>query len=233
MLGQRRHDGAMELLEEMAPNLTAVLRRDAWWMTWNSLLAWIPVALAFGLFRRDPRRPRSALWWVGVALFVLFLPNAPYVVTDLIHLGDDVRMVPGDWPVVTAVLPVYGVFIGSGFLAYYLSLDQLSRYLDRRGQGTWRGVVFVGIHALCAVGVYLGRHARLNSWEPVVEPHGTLERIVLTLSWRWAPLFVLATFVVTWAGHFVTKAVAEAVWLATSRMARTLLGHSVPAEGPS
>ena len=31
-----------------------------------------------------PERPwASPLWWGGVVLFVLFLPNAPYVLTDL------------------------------------------------------------------------------------------------------------------------------------------------------
>jgi uncharacterized membrane protein len=214
----------MRLLEHVAPNLTEVLRRDVWWMTWNSLLAWTPVALSLGLFRGDHRRNRSLLWWTGAALFVLFLPNAPYVVTDLIHLGDDVRLMPGDWPVVTAVLPVYAVFIGSGFVAYYLALAQVGRYLDRSGLGSWRGATTVGLHAVCAVGVYLGRHARLNSWEPVVEPHGTLDRVVLTLSWRWAPFFIGATFAVTWAGHFVTKSVAEAaqrsLWQAAAAILR-------------
>jgi uncharacterized membrane protein len=230
----------MGLLERRAPNLYAVLDRDAWWMTWNTLLAWIPVVLAVGLFRyRAPgaaggpgrtesredalRGERSLPWWCGVGLFVLFLPNAPYVVTDLIHLGDDVRMVPGSWPVVTAVLPVYAVFIGSGFLAYYLALAEMGRYMDRAGYAAWRGITVIGIHAICAVGVYLGRRARLNSWEPVVEPHGTLERIVLSLSWRGAPVFIAATFLVTWAGYFVTKAVVESAWSTGERTMRSVL----------
>jgi uncharacterized membrane protein len=203
----------MGLLEAMAPNLTKVVRHDLWWMTWNTLLAWIPVVLAFGLFRRRTSdHVRTPLWWTGAVLFLLFLPNAPYVVTDLVHLRDDVLLVGGSWPVITAVLPVYGVFIGSGFLAYYLALRELGLYLERIGLGTWQALTIGGVHALSAVGVYLGRHARLNSWEPVVEPHDTLQRVVLTLSWRWAPFFVVATFVVTLVGHFVTKAVIEAAW---------------------
>lgn len=220
----------MGLLEAMAPNLVKVVRDDLWWMTWNTLLAWAPVVLAFGLFRRRASdHVRTWLWWTGAALFLLFLPNAPYVVTDLVHLHDDVLLVGGRWPVITAVLPVYGVFIGSGFLAYYLALRELGLYLERIGLGTWRALTTGGVHGLCAVGVYLGRHARLNSWEPVVEPHDTLQRVVLTLSWRWAPFFVVATFVVTLVGHFVTKAVIEAAWQTVTAAFARLVPRPDPA----
>ncbi|CAI7979173.1 MULTISPECIES: DUF1361 domain-containing protein [unclassified Parafrankia] len=214
----------MGVLEVVAPSLTEVVRGNARWMMWNTLLAWAPVVLACGLFLggADRHPPRSPLWWAGLVLFALFLPNAPYVVTDLVHLRDDVLVAGGDGPVVTAVLPVYAVFIGSGFLAYYLSLAGLRRYLGRVGRAEWQGRVTVAAHALCAVGIFLGRWARLNSWEPVVDPHGTFERIVLQLSWSWAPILILATFLVVWIGHFVTRAVAGAAWDAALRGARLL-----------
>jgi uncharacterized membrane protein len=216
------HTGAMGLLELLAPNLVDVVRRDIWWMGWNTFLAWVPVALACILFHRktfreasgntsgNGFRKRSPFWWAGFLLFVLFLPNAPYVVTDLVHLRRDLMLAEHDGAAVTAVLPVYAVFIGSGFLAYYLALSGLRRYLVRAGLGEWQGRVTVAAHAVCAVGVFLGRWARLNSWEPVIDPDGTLERIVLHLTWSWAPILILVTFLVTWVGHFVTKAIAEA-----------------------
>ena len=68
----------------------------------------------------------------------------------------------------------------------------------------------MALHAVCAVGVVLGRVARLNSWEPMTEPIGTLERVVLTLSWRWAPVAVVATFVVIWGSTRCTRAAAQA-----------------------
>jgi uncharacterized membrane protein len=223
----------LDLLEEVAPNLTLVLRRDAWWMTWNLLLAWIPVGLAVLLFwNRGPGR-RSLGWWTGLALFVLFLPNAPYVMTDLVHLRHDVFAVKGDLAVVTVVVPVYGTFIAAGMLAYYLALRLLGDHLDRIGLGRWRASAFVAIHAVCAVGVFLGRVTRLNSWEPVVQPHDVLQRAVVGLTWQWAPFFVTATFVVTWAAHFATRAVAEAAWQTAVRLVRTLRSYDTPAPGPA
>lgn len=211
----------MGLLEQVAPNLIDVLRRDAWWMGWNTLLAWIPVVLAWVLFR-GRHLSRSPFWWAGLVLFVLFLPNAPYVVTDLVHLRRDIVLANHGGPVVTAILPVYAVFIGSGFLAYHLALGAALRHLSRIGLGAWRGRVTVAAHALCAIGVFLGRWARLNSWEPVVEPHATLERIVVHLTWTWAPVLIIGTFLVTWVCHFMTKAIAEASFSATLKTARRL-----------
>jgi uncharacterized membrane protein len=204
---------AMGLLEHVAPNLVDLLRRDFWWMGWNTLLAWIPVALAWALFRggnTERRVPRSPLWWAGLVLFVLFLPNAPYVVTDVVHIRNDVLLSDRGGPVMSAILPVYAAFIGSGFLAYYLALARARRHLAQIGLGEWQGRITVMAHALCALGVFLGRWARLNSWEPVVDPQGALERIVLHLTWSRAPILIAAVFLVTWMGHFLAKAIAEA-----------------------
>jgi uncharacterized membrane protein len=63
-----------------------------------------------------------------------------------------------------------------------------------------------------AVGIFLGRWSRLNSWEPVVNPRDAVERVLLALSWSDAPLLVAAVFVVTAVGHFVTRAVVETAW---------------------
>ncbi|MEV0296660.1 DUF1361 domain-containing protein [Nocardia sp. NPDC050710] len=220
----------MDVLDRVGPNLMDVVRRDFFWMTWNTILAWIPVGLALLVFRTRAARaatdvgisrrlPRSPLWWVGVALFVLFLPNAPYVVTDLVHLRYDIHFA-GNGPVVTTVLPVYLVFIGSGFLAYYLALAELRGYLERVGLGRWCTPVTMGLHLLCAVGVFLGRWVRLNSWEPVVQPVDTFERMLLALTWSWAPILIAAVFVATAVGHFVTRAVVEAALASAVRGVR-------------
>ncbi len=59
------------------------------WMVWNTILAVVPLVLALALFRSGCRR--SVGWWCGVVAFVAFLPNAPYVLSDVIHFFDDVR----------------------------------------------------------------------------------------------------------------------------------------------
>ncbi|MBF6065137.1 DUF1361 domain-containing protein [Nocardia terpenica] len=217
----------MDVVDTVAPSLLGLLHRDIFWMSWNTVLAWIPVVLALLVFRtgRDGQTlSRSPLRWAGAVLFVLFLPNAPYVVTDLVHLRWDIRVV-GDGPVVSTVLPLYAVLIASGFLAYHLALAELGRYLDATGRSPWKIPAILTCHLLCAVGIFLGRWARLNSWEPVVQPRGAIDRILLALTWEHTALAIAVLFVTTAVGHFMTKAIAEAT-VATTRRATLWLRPS-------
>ena len=67
------------------------------WMGWNLFLAIIPCVLSFILFaRRSPRRlSKNPIWWFGLAVFILFLPNAPYIITDIIHFVDNATTTGG------------------------------------------------------------------------------------------------------------------------------------------
>ena len=183
--------------------LAEVVFRNRFWMTWNLILATIPLALAVPVFRHQG--PRRAGWWLGLGLLVLFLPNAPYVVTDLVHLRGDVVDARTDMAVVGGVLPAYAAFVAAGFVIYALVLREAGGFLRSEGLGRWRPVMEPAVHLACAVSVLLGRVARLNSWEPVTEPHTTAERVVSTLTWGWSPLAVVVLFVVIWAGHSLVR----------------------------
>jgi len=189
--------------------LAEVVVRNRFWMTWNLILATVPLALAVPLFRHRGRR--RAGWWLGLGLVVLFLPNAPYVVTDLVHLRGDVMAARSDLAVVGGVLPAYAAFVVAGFVIYTLVLREAGLFLEAEGLGRWRPGVEAAVHFVCAVGVVLGRVARLNSWEPVTEPHTTGERVVSTLTWGAAPLAVAVLFVVIWAGHALVRGTGRAV----------------------
>ncbi len=190
--------------------VVGMARDNRSWMGWNLALAALPAALAVALFARPGRR--GAWWWVGVALFVLFLPNAPYLVTDLVHLRGDVVQASSDGVVLVGVLPLYGAFVAAGFVAYTIALAGVGLELSRRGLGHLRLGVVGGLHGLCAVGIVLGRVARLNSWEPFTEPVGSLERSLSTLGWRLAPVAVVTLVVVLAVGHAVCVAVAGSAW---------------------
>ena len=173
---------AMGHAQSLLGPLAEVVVRNRFWMLWNLILAAIPLLLAVPLFRHQGRRGPG--WWLGLGVVLLFLPNAPYVVTDLVHLRHDVVLARSDLAVVYGVLPVYGLFVAAGFACYALVLSEAGRHLDAQGLGRWRAPGEVAVHLVCAVGVVLGRVARLNSWEPVTEPHSTAERVFDTFTWR-------------------------------------------------
>ncbi|GAB3866322.1 DUF1361 domain-containing protein [Nocardioides maradonensis] len=197
-----------------------LLDRSGGWMLWNTFLAWIPVALAVLLFRRGTSR-RGPLWWGGVVVFGLFLPNSPYVVTDLIHVGPTIRRLGPDAPVWTTVVPVYALLVVSGFVAYTLALGMAGSYLERIGRGSWRLPLRFVVHAQVSVGIFLGRWPRLNSWEPFTDPGGTMRTIGHALAWDAAPRLILLLFVITAVGHALTQAVLS---LIVRRSAEPALG---------
>src|SRR5271156_5490448 len=57
-------------------------------LVWNLALAWLPLLFALGVYHRYQRGERKG-WRILMlaALWILFLPNAPYIFTDLIHLN--------------------------------------------------------------------------------------------------------------------------------------------------
>jgi uncharacterized membrane protein len=150
-------------------------------MVWNSILALVPLALAMLLFRADRPAKRTGLWWAGVVAFVAFLPNAPYVLTDVVHLIQDVRITHSPAQITLLVLPAYAAFFFLGVESYTLCLRRVRRAL---GNGLHAWAVEAGLHGVCALGIYLGRFARLNSWDIVRQPatvltHATLAPMTL------------------------------------------------------
>lgn len=200
----------------MRAHVSDVLWQHSRWMTWNALLALIPLALAQALFTR-PRR-RTALWWVGVGAFVLFLPNAPYVLTDVIHLFEDVRRVPSDKAVLFVLVPVYTALFAIGFGAYALSIRKVAVWLRSRNVPAFRvGAVVLAIHAVSAIGIDVGRFGRFNSWDVVFRPVALATGFGESLE---HPLRLAVSFVVIvalYAAARIFVAGARASWRAVPR----------------
>jgi len=174
-----------------------VLAGNVVWMVWNLVLAAFPAALAIPLF--TPGRRPSPLWWVGLAAFVAFLPNAPYVLTDVIHFTADVRATPSDLVVTFGLIPQYGLFFLAGFGCYAVSLLRLERWLRARGMPVTRVLAIeVAIHAACTVGIFLGRVFRFNSWDLLTRPHAVAD--VLRIPQTSSTVILLLTFLVLAGG---------------------------------
>jgi uncharacterized membrane protein len=132
-------------------------------MGWNLFLAWIPLGLAllcrWAAFsgRRRTSLALSALW-------LLFFPNAPYLLSDFVHLGHRTP-VPLWWDGL-----MLAAFAGTGLGLGLLSLDLIrSAWQELAGRTlSWLGVLTA--LALSSVGVFLGRVFRFNSWDAFIHP---------------------------------------------------------------
>ncbi len=191
-----------ELIALLA-NVWDVLRSNSRWMSWNLFLAFVPLALSVWLFRK--KRRRSSLWWFGCLVFFAFLPNAPYVLTDVIHLYEDIREINSVWMITLVVLPVYLLFILAGFEAYVVSLINFGYYLSQMGWTRWILGAELLTHALCAVGIYLGRFKRFNSWDFITQPDALATSVVEDVLGK-RPLVIIAiTFMVVTGLYWIMK----------------------------
>ncbi|NOQ60035.1 DUF1361 domain-containing protein [Mycolicibacterium fortuitum] len=142
-------------------------------LVWNLVLAWIPMvlAIAFDLVERR-------LWLLPLGLgWLAFLPNAPYLVTDLVHLGEGYEL----WRHVLQ----YGFAAWTGILLGVVSLLLVHRRLNDEFGGFWGWLAVVLSVAACAVGVVIGRFQRWNSWDLVTRPDAV---VAATFDWMRAPL---------------------------------------------
>jgi uncharacterized membrane protein len=151
-------------------------------------------------------RTRSGLWWLGLVTFIAFLPNAPYLLTDVIHLirSSRIEAIP-TWAIVLGVIPLHLLAIVLGFEAYVISLMNLEYFLRRQGYKAWILPIEWLIHALCAVGIYLGRFIRFNSWDLVTEPGNVVIITLNSLTEKQPLLVMLVTFIIVATLYWICK----------------------------
>ncbi len=160
-------------------------------MSWNLFLAFIPFAFSIFLFRRQAKR--NVLWWLGLIIFTLFLPNAAYVITDIIHFVSDVREpeISGNG-IIFVIIPQYLIFLIAGFQCHVLSIIRLLNYLQIKDNIAKLIGIELGINLICAYGVYLGRFPRLNSWYIISKPYRLVNTVVESFMARnfWHTIFI-------------------------------------------
>jgi uncharacterized membrane protein len=140
------------------------LRSDAQYdfLAWNLFLAWIPLLLAIVMVRAC-RSSLSISAAPLLALWLLFFPNAPYVVTDFVHLRDIGGM--PRWFDMLLLSSFAATALGLGFASLYLVQNLIRATFG----AAWSWASALTVIGLSGVGIYLGRVYQLNSWD-VLEP---------------------------------------------------------------
>lgn len=136
------------------------------WLLWNLFLALCPWLVSSWLVAR----PRSALGFaVGFAGWLVLLPNAPYLLTDLVHLRERPPVPLALDMLVFAAFALAGVGLGLG------SLLSMEAEVRRRFGPRVALAMVLAVLPLCGWGVFLGRFQRWNSWDVLVRPLALLD----------------------------------------------------------
>ena len=141
-------------------------------LVWNLFLDWLPFLLAeTAVFYH---RRRFLLAGIGV-LWLLFLPNAPYLVTDLIHLG-----FVSNAPIWYDAIMLFSSALTGLFLGF-VSLYRMQMLVTQRWGGRVGWLFAAATLVLSSFGVYIGRFLRWNSWDVFTNPQLLLHDIATTL----------------------------------------------------
>lgn len=203
--------------------MTDRLLHNADWMFSNLCLASVPLLFAILLTRSSSRRSR--LWYFGLLVFILFLPNAPYVVSDYVHFLHDyvfLTVARESSNAIRLVFLQYVVFSLIGLALYSLCMQHFVRFLPARSRLS--GILI--IHLACSFAIYLGRFKRLNSWDFFVRP-GSLIRPFLSLD-LWPYVYVTIVLLILTVSYPVVSFTTLLVLKRMPRLARLLLPPEQP-----
>ena len=134
-------------------------------LIWNLFLAWLPFIFSLWAAALYASRPERR-WLILVAgfLWLVFFPNAPYIITDFLHLKER----PGI-PVWYDIL-MLATFAWTGLFLAIASLRTM-QLLVKNHYGWLFSWLFAGTAlTLAGIGIYLGRFSRWNSWDIFFSP---------------------------------------------------------------
>ena len=138
-------------------------------MVWNLVLAWLPLVFAW-LWVLYIRRNRvvSATSLMLLILWLGFLPNSFYIITDFIHLRTATRAT------VLYDVAMLMSFTMNGVVLGFVSMALVHLELLKRLSKVRAHAIITGILLLSSFAIYLGRFLRWNTWDVLVNPAGIL-----------------------------------------------------------
>jgi uncharacterized membrane protein len=188
------------------------------YLVWNLLLAWIPYLISIGMnttIGKMQNRRRIKLTVIGLGfVWLLFYPNAPYILTDFIHIIRVPPYILQETSVVTNNAIVwYDIVLNSSFafIGHLIGLLSLiiCQTVFTKGFNRTIGwlIVFIAMF-LGGYGIYLGRFVRINSWHIFTKPFLTTKMVVTNLGNVKALLFTICfaffifmTYIVVYSFH--------------------------------
>ncbi len=175
-----------------------------WFLNWNLFLAWLP--LLFTLWLRNYLKTHPWSSWQAIAITLLwlgFLPNSFYLISDLMHLNSIYTSYPLFFAVMIFSFSFNGLVLG--YMSLYIIHMQLLKRLKANTAHLWIGLILL----LCSFAIYLGRYLRWSTWDVILNPAG----IVFDVSDRFLnPIAYGQTFQVTLWFLILLSSMYFALW---------------------
>jgi uncharacterized membrane protein len=147
------------------------------YILWNIFLAFIPFLISsILLYYKENDKLNKTVFIIGSILWVVFIPNAPYIITDLIHIGV-VRSVPVLYDSILLFTSAWvGLLLGMSSI-FHMEKIFLYKYSKKI-----TSFIIIIILLLTSFGMYLGRFFRFNSWDIFTSPIYSLGKLFSNLT---------------------------------------------------
>lgn len=133
-------------------------------LIWNLFLAYIPYRITGYLGKKiDHIKGRVSFWLIFFG-WLVFIPNSFYIITDLFHLDE------GTAAPLWFDLALIFSFAWNGLIIGVLSLREMERIIEQRVNWKFKPFFIYSIMWLNALGIYIGRYLRFNSWDIITNP---------------------------------------------------------------
>lgn len=163
------------------------------YLVWNLFLAWVPFVLSILIISiyytyRNRNSRNVGITLLGV-LWLFFYPNAPYIITDYIHIrGINFYLFQGgrfigfnEDLLVWFDFVMNSLFIFTGFLLGFASLYIMQKVISSRFSSAISWGFVTATLVLSSFGIYLGRFIRWNSWDVIANPNALLRSVLDSL----------------------------------------------------
>ncbi len=157
------------------------------YLVWNLFLAWIPFGLSvlIASIYMNYNKKTVLIGLLGI-VWLFFYPNAPYIITDYIHIRSIKFYLYEDGLftgfntdfIVWYDFVMNSTFIITGFLLGFVSLFLLHKVVSDRFSKLSGWSFVAGILLMSSFGIYLGRFIRWNSWDIVSNPFALMNSVL-------------------------------------------------------
>lgn len=173
-------------------------------LLWNLILAAVPLLITSQIKRFPKIMSNRLFFFLFFTIWLLFLPNAPYIITDFLHLRN------GPMPQWFDILLLMSFAI-NGLILGLTSMVQMQIFLYRYlSLGKIRSLMII-VCFLCGLGIYMGRFLRYNSWDIITDPYPVFYDILNRVT---SPL----QHIETWG---VTVGFGSLVWITYSLITKS------------
>lgn len=144
-------------------------------LIWNLFLAYVPYVISL-LIKNKMKNSSKYKLIVLLFIWLLFWPNAPYIITDFIHL----HHVKAN--IIWLDIFILFAFSTTGLLLAILSLFDIYKIIKQKWNLKFANYFSISATFLCGFGIYLGRFLRFNSWDIFTSPFIVLKKSILSIN---------------------------------------------------